>query len=124
MCVCLYRLESTNIFEFSLKWQRGEGVNVEAHSEYLSQLSEQLFTSLESMISHENALLLTGGCENETHEILCQANYCRKQSIGFMVSEGKRVILQLDTYLQPLLRLLVISNCLVLNVLTLYHCTN
>ncbi len=93
LCVCLSRLESTNIFEFSLKWQRGQGVDVEAHADYLSQLSEQLLTTLGSMVSHGNTTLLASrGCDDETHEILCHANYCQKQNIGFMVSESKKAI--------------------------------
>ncbi|XP_064391895.1 NACHT domain- and WD repeat-containing protein 1-like isoform X1 [Halichondria panicea] len=76
-------LDSTNIFEFSLKWAKGKGVDTETHTDYLTQLSEQLLTALQSMVTSG----FTGHLQNSdgvTHEILCHASYCKRKSLGFM----------------------------------------
>ncbi len=83
--VCVGRLDSTNIFEFSLKWSKGNGVDTETHTDYLTELTEQLLTALQSMVTNSFTRHLQNS-DGVTHEILCHASYCKRKSLGFMVS--------------------------------------
>ena len=81
-------LDSTNIFEFHLKWQRGSGldpVENSAHEDYLQQLCSEIATTLKTRISAA-AETLEEGCGNSTcQEVMQHSAYCKKKAKTFMV---------------------------------------
>ena len=54
MNVNCYRLDSTNIFEFLIKWQRGKGLDLgenSLHQDYLQELCKEMVATLTEKIS-------------------------------------------------------------------------
>ena len=81
-------LDSTNIFEYPIKWQKGRGLCPEensTHEDYLRQLGEDMATTLKARISSTAEAL-----DCKTRDVLCQevifhSAYCRKKAKSFMV---------------------------------------
>jgi hypothetical protein len=87
------RLDSTNIIEFSLKWQKNKGLDPDenpTHSEYLSSIAESVRSSLMQMIADTADLLEVQSGSPVYQEALCHGQYCIDSAQSFWV--GKLVV--------------------------------
>ncbi len=81
-------LDSTNIFEYSIKWQKGRGLDAKensAHEEYLRELTEKMVTMLKERISTVAESLDCKAQDTLCQEVMCHSAYCRKKTKTFMV---------------------------------------
>ena len=90
-------LDSTNIFEFALKWQKGMGLDPDensSHAEYLLELSSEIARTLTEKITAAAQELEELGEESGGvvfQEVTQQSVYCCKKAATFMVGfEGGR----------------------------------
>lgn len=85
----LVSLDSTNIAEFCLKWQKNRGLDPDenpSHTEYLSVLTESVQSSIEQMIANAADLLEVQSGSPVYQEVLCHGQYCKERANGFWVS--------------------------------------
>ena len=95
LCV-LCRLDSSNVFEFPVKWERGKGLdptNCQPHEGYLSRMCERVRQSLEQQISLAADTVNRQTChttyqETLTHGVHCQtllkSHMVHKKQISFL----------------------------------------
>ena len=84
----MLRLDSTNIAEYSLKWQKAKGLDPTdnpSHSEYLTELATNFESSLMQMIADTADLLEVESGSPVYQEVLCHGKYCKDQAKSFMV---------------------------------------
>ena len=82
------RLDSTNIAEYSLKWQKNKGLDPTenpTHSEYLTNLAASFESSLEQMITDTADILEVESGSPVYQEVLCHGLYCKDRSKTFKV---------------------------------------
>lgn len=82
------RLDSTNIFEFLIKWQRGKGLDPlekTTHAEYLQELSLEMIDALKARISATAEAIESQSRDEICQEVMCHSVYCKKKATTFMV---------------------------------------
>lgn len=87
------RLDSTNIFEFLIKWQKGKGLDpVEnpSHSEYLQDFSRDMVTALQEKISAAAECLEHTVKDKVCQEAMHHSMHCKKKASAFMVSISEK----------------------------------
>ena len=85
------RLDSTNIIEFSVKWQKNRGLDPAenpTHSEYLSDLGNSIQSSLMQMVADTADLLEVQSGSPAYQEALCHGQYCKEKGQMFWVCSG------------------------------------
>ena len=83
-----HRLESENIFEFQLKWQKNRGLDPEhnpSHSAYLESLCKRLTSGLERRIGDMAAFMSVLDVNRTYQEVLHHGAYCRSQGTSCLV---------------------------------------
>ena len=83
------RLDSSNIFEFLIKWQKGKGLDpVEnpSHKEYLQDASREMVAALKEKISAAAECLEHRVKDKVCQEAMHHSVYCKKKASTFMVS--------------------------------------
>lgn len=89
--VCLFffvRLDSTNIFEYIMKWHKGSGLDPienSTHTEYLQDFSQELLTALKSKIDTVAETLQSEARNTTFQEVMHHSDYCLKKAKIFMV---------------------------------------
>ena len=82
------RLDTTNIIEFSLKWQKNKGLDPAenpTHSEYLSDLAESVQSSLIQMIAATADIMEVQSGSPVYQETLCHGQYCKDRAKSLWV---------------------------------------
>ena len=83
-----FRLDSTNILEFYVKWQKNKGLDPDGnptHLEYLSDLAESVQTTLTGKIADTADLLEVQSGSLVYQEVLCHGQYCKERAKTFWV---------------------------------------
>jgi hypothetical protein len=83
------RLDSTNISEFLIKWQKGKGLDpVEnlSHKEYLHDVCQEMVIALQEKISAAAECLEQRVRDKVCQEVMHHGTYCKKKATTFMVS--------------------------------------
>lgn len=83
------RLDSTNIFEYLIKWQKGMGldpVENSSHKEYLQEAGREMVAALKEKISAVAKCLQHHAKGKVCLELKHHAIYCKKKGNTFMVS--------------------------------------
>ena len=83
--VYTHRLDASNIFEFSLKWQKNKGLDPDLNSEYLAKMSEKLTAALEATISDSAKFIQEHTGSAVYQEVLCHGTYCKEKAKDFLV---------------------------------------
>lgn len=81
-------LDSTNIFEFLLKWQKGVGLDPAdnaAHSDYLQELCSAISTTLKDKISAVAEAMEDSSRDVTCQEVMQHSAYCQKKAASTMV---------------------------------------
>lgn len=82
------RLESENIFEFSLKWQKGKGFDPShnpSHSAYLEDLCQKFTSGLKRRIEDRAAFMSAMDGHRTYQEVLHHGAYCRSHASTCLV---------------------------------------
>ena len=82
------RLESENIFEFSLKWQKGKGLDPthnSSHSAYLEDLCQKFTSGLKRRIEDRAAFMSALDGHRTYQEVLHHGAYCRSRASTCLV---------------------------------------
>ena len=89
LCWLLCSLDSSNILEFPLKWQKGKGLDPmlnSCHADYLNDMCSTLCAAVEAKISSA-AQVLSGKLASAVYdEVLWHATYCKRRVQHFVVS--------------------------------------
>ena len=83
-------LDSTNIFESLIKWQKGRGLDPEensTHEEYLREFSEKMVETLRERINIAAESLDCKAQDSLCQEVMFHTAYCRKKAKCFMVCQ-------------------------------------
>lgn len=81
-------LDSTNIFEFFLKWQKGTGLdpaNNPTHMEYLEELSSEIVAAFKEKINATAETVEDRARDTVCQEVMQHSTYCKKRATTFMV---------------------------------------
>lgn len=89
-CVCIisHSLDSSNIFEFPIKWERGKGLDPDScppHEDYLIQMCERVCHTLQEHISHAADIVHMQTCNATYQEVLVHSTHCQKIAQTYMV---------------------------------------
>ena len=96
---CVYyayscRLDSSNVFEFPVKWERGRGLdptNCQPHEDYLSRMCERVRQSLEQQISLAADTVNRQTCHTTYQETLTHGVHCQTLLKSHMVDKKQTV---------------------------------
>ena len=74
-------LDASNIFEFSLKWEKNKGLDPEqcpSHAQYLSEISEKMTGTIEQQITEAAHILQLQSSSRTYQEVLAHGAHCKE----------------------------------------------